>query len=107
MGKGRQCAELNAFRAFRDGVLLQSPEGSALVREYYRVAPEIVRRIDADPHSAEVYHMLYRDYILPGYRLLQEGRGDAATELYYRGVQMLAARYEASVQPGVTAICMS
>ena len=100
VGKGRQCAELNAFRAFRDGVLLQSPEGSALVREYYRVAPEIVRRIDADPHSVEVYHILYRDYILPGYRLLQEGRGTAATELYYRGVQMLAARYEASVEPG-------
>lgn len=39
------CAELQTLRAFRDGYVRQLPDGDALISEYYRVAPSIVRQI--------------------------------------------------------------
>ena len=46
-GKPDDCAELTAFRRFRDGWLSQQPDGPALIEEYYEIAPAIVlhRRI--------------------------------------------------------------
>lgn len=58
MGKPDDCAELTALRAFRDGYMMKTEEGRALVEEYYRIAPEIVKEINASPERDEYY-----DYI--------------------------------------------
>ena len=42
LGKPDNCAELTAFRAFRDGYLASQPDGEALIHEYYNIAPGIV-----------------------------------------------------------------
>lgn len=39
------CRELEALREFRDNYLLKTPEGNALVQEYYKIAPEIAERL--------------------------------------------------------------
>lgn len=39
------CRELEILRKFRDEYLLNKPEGNELVKEYYRVAPEIAEKI--------------------------------------------------------------
>lgn len=92
-GKPDDCPELTAFRRYRDTSLLQTPQGRALVREYYRIAPQIVRAINAEPQAREIYRSLYDDYIAPGYALLAQGRSDEAKALYIQCVLSLAKRF--------------
>jgi hypothetical protein len=46
---GEGASELDDFRAFRDGVLLPSPSGRALVRAYYSLGPPLARAVRASP----------------------------------------------------------
>lgn len=55
MGKPDDCEELTVLRAFRDGYMSKTEEGKALVEEYYRIAPEIVKKIDASPERDKYY----------------------------------------------------
>ena len=54
LGKPDDCEELTAFRAFRDGYLRSRPDGEALIREYYNIAPGIVTCINtcSDRHAS-------------------------------------------------------
>ena len=54
LGKPDDCEELTAFRAFRDGYLRSQPDGEALIREYYNIAPGIVTCINtcSDRHAS-------------------------------------------------------
>ncbi len=36
------CAEMTTLRAFRDQVLIKTPDGAAIVEEYYTTAPSLV-----------------------------------------------------------------
>lgn len=92
-GKPDDCPELTAFRSYRDNVLLKTAAGKQLVQEYYRIAPQIVELIQNDPNAEKIYRHLYDTYILPGYLLLQSGKGSEAKELYELGVRKLAAYY--------------
>lgn len=57
-GQADDCAELTAFRAFRDGWLRQRPDGPERIAEYYAVAPSIVAGVeycdDAPARYAEI-----------------------------------------------------
>lgn len=46
------CIELETLREFRDKYLLKTPEGNALVQEYYKIAPEIAEKI-TDPDDLQ------------------------------------------------------
>lgn len=96
-GKSDNCEELTAFRRFRDTVLKKTPEGQALIKEYYRIAPEIVKCISREPDAAEIYHYLYEKYIEPGYLLLMQGKQNEAKRLYAEGVLRLAKKYGVEV----------
>ena len=54
LGKPDDCEELTAFRAFRDGYPRSPPDGEALIREYYNIAPGIVTCINtcSDRHAS-------------------------------------------------------
>ena len=93
MGLGDRCEELETLRAFRDGYLMNLPEGKGLVAEYYEVAPEIVRSIDESPHSAQAYLDLYESLVVPSVRLIREGKPDQALGHYRAVVQDLRQRY--------------
>ncbi len=58
MGKPDDCEELTALRGFRDGYMKKTEEGRALVEEYYRIAPEIVKEINASPKRDEYYEYI-------------------------------------------------
>lgn len=96
-GKPDNCCELEAFRKYRDEVLLNSEEGKALVHEYYQIAPSIVSRISKETNAAEIYRFLFEHYIEPGYMLLSAGKGEQAKALYIEGVLMLAKRYHIKI----------
>lgn len=85
-GKPDDCAELQAFRAFRDDYLAACADGPALIAAYYDCAPGIVSCIDYCQNSTAVYQQLREQWLQPCYEDLR--RGDCAA---------CKARYEAMV----------
>ena len=92
-GKPDDCAELTAFRAFRDGYLKAQPDGEALIEEYYRIAPTIVMCIDVCGDRAERYAAIREQYLQPCYDALQAGDLAGCKTKYVRMVRDLEREY--------------
>jgi len=87
------CAELTAFRAFRDGYLRACPDGEALIREYYDIAPGIVSCLNVCGDRHENYRAVREAYLDPCYRDLLAGRPEDCKARYVRMVRALEKRY--------------
>ena len=92
-GKPDDCAELTAFRAFRDGYLKAQPDGAALIEEYYRIAPTIVMCIDVCGDRTERYAAIRAQYLQPCYDALQAGDLAGCKTKYVRMVRDLEREY--------------
>lgn len=92
-GLADDCAELTAFRAFRDGYLRACPDGEALIDEYYNIAPGIVRCIELGEDSGKKYDELRRVYLEPCYADLQNGRYESCKTRYVAMVRSLEKQY--------------
>lgn len=92
-GKPDDCAELTAFRAFRDGYLASCPDGAALTEEYYNIAPGIVTCINLCSDRAERYEAIRETYLQPCYEDLLAGRNEACKARYIRMVRDLEKQY--------------
>jgi hypothetical protein len=90
LGEPDDCEALTTLRRFRDEVMATTPSGKALIAEYYRIAPEIVRSIGDD---AEAYAELRDQYISPAVEAVKAGRNDEALELYTGMVVGLSNKY--------------
>lgn len=53
------CYELETLRNYRDGYLMQTAAGKDLVKDYYSVAPGIVRSISLHPSKEKFYTYIY------------------------------------------------
>ncbi len=93
LGKPDDCAELTAFRAFRDGYLMSCPDGPALVEEYYDIAPGIVTCINHCGDRAARYSEIRDRYLGPCYEDLLAGRPEACKLRYIRMVRELQKQY--------------
>lgn len=82
LGLPDDCAELTALRQFRDSYVLSTEEGQAEIREYYAVAPGIVRAISSRPDANRIYWCIYENLITPCVRLIQQGALASAYQLY-------------------------
>jgi hypothetical protein len=116
LGKPDDCAELTAFRAFRDGYLAAQPDGlladlvrgSRLfcaafglrrgrdplrIREYYNIAPGIVTCINtcSDRHAS--YERIREQYLTPCYEDLLAGRNADCKTRYVQMVRDLEREY--------------
>ena len=92
-GKPDDCAELTAFRAFRDGWLRAQPQGEALIGEYYDIAPAIVACVEYCDDSAACYDEIRRRWLAPCYRAIQENRPEDCCAAYMDMVSTLKERY--------------
>ena len=92
-GKPDDCAELTAFRAFRDGYLKAQPDGAALIEEYYRIAPTIVMCIDVCGDRDARYAAIREQYLQPCYDALQAGDLAGCKTKYVRMVRDLEREY--------------
>ena len=92
-GKPDDCAELTAFRAFRDGWLRAQPEGEALIREYYDIAPAIVACVEYCDDPDARYDEIRRRWLEPCYRALQERRPAECLAAYRDMVSVLKEKY--------------
>ena len=92
-GKPDDCAELTAFRSFRDGYLRTCPDGPALIDRYYDIAPGIVARIELSNGKAERYADIRSRYLTPCYEDIQAGRMEQCKTRYTEMVENLEKLY--------------
>lgn len=95
-GKADNCYELTTLREYRDSYLMKSLEGRGLVEEYYEIAPRLVMTMGMLPDEESLYQDLYRDYLLPCLRLIEDGRNEACKGLYKAMVLKLMERFVSS-----------
>ena len=91
-GKADDCAELTAFRAFRDGWMMENGD-APLIEEYYEIAPAIVTAMDYCTDRETGYRVLRRDYLTPCYAALQRGDMEACRSRYIEMVRSLKTRF--------------
>lgn len=94
-GKADDCYELELLRSYRDQYLLSTPEGTALVKEYYNIAPTIVNRIGRSGEADKVYTEIWDNYLVPCVRLIEQGEHEACKRQYMDMVYELKGRYMA------------
>ena len=81
LGKPDDCHELTTLRKFRDNELKKTAEGSALVEQYYEIAPKIVEKIEASGKQKEYYEYIYK-VVTECVACIEKGDGDGALARY-------------------------
>lgn len=80
--KGDDCEELILLRDYRDKYLMGLSNGKEVIREYYDVAPTIVKHINQKKDAAEIYRGIYEDYLEKCIRLIREGKNEECQKVY-------------------------
>lgn len=88
-GKPDDCYELTTLRQFRDGWLAFQPDGEAIIREYYQIAPPIVEALNISNQRDAIYTDIWQDYILPCVQMIEQGSYEACRALYEKMVLSL------------------
>lgn len=89
LNKPDDCYELTTFRRFRDTWLLRQDDGSALIKEYYRIAPLIVDRINRLPNSEEFYRSIWNEWLAACLTLIEQNKNEACKVRYIEMVTTL------------------
>ena len=91
--KPDDCYELTTLRKFRDEWLSLQVGGEDLIKEYYSIAPNIVRAISVSDEKDIIYLHLWNDYINPCIKLIELGAYDTCKNLYVSMVNELKAQF--------------
>ena len=89
-GLPNDCNELQCLRKFRDDILLNNEGGVLLVHEYYKTAPEIVRRISVHNKRGEILESIYCD-IKTIEKMIMDGNNSQAIDAYVQMVLRVQA----------------
>lgn len=93
LGKPDDCYELNLLRDYRDYYLREQEDGIEIVKEYYDIAPTIVKRINKEDSSTDVYKGIWKQYLAPCIRYIEEGDKEECKVLYTTMVRDLQKKY--------------
>ena len=93
IGKSEKCEELNFFRIFRDTWLSKQPDGQKLILEYYNIAPQIVKAINSQNDSINIYNNLWYNNIEPCFKLIKNNSYEEAKSIYCKVVTDLKQKY--------------
>jgi hypothetical protein len=93
LGLPEDCEPLNKLRWFRDRILLEQPGGAADVSEYYRSAPAIVRAIEHERSSRQIYRDIYDNHLVPALAAIDQGDHESAYRIYAQMVGSLRRRF--------------
>lgn len=91
--KPDDCYELTLLRDYRDRYLMESEEGMDTVREYYNIAPTIVKRIGRQEDAAAVYEDIWRNYLSPCVSLIEKDQLEECRILYSEMVHRLEREF--------------
>ena len=61
MGLADDCLELTTLRGFRDRILMPNTHGRKAVREYYNIAPGIVKSVNMQGNALQIWSDIYND----------------------------------------------
>jgi hypothetical protein len=84
--------ELNTLRQYRDSYLASSEDGKKLIRDYYRISPEIVKLANADAQRKTVFAFIY-SRIKEACREIEKKNYHLAKTIYLNMVESLMLRY--------------
>jgi len=93
------CYELTAFRNFRDNWLINQGDGKLLIREYYKIAPEIIRTINAGESPKDVYSEIWNKHLKICLSYIEEGEFEKCKDSYTNMVEHLKRKYSIMTQP--------
>lgn len=93
LGKPDDCYELNLLREYRDTYLVHQPKGEALIQRYYDIAPTIVKRIEKEKNARKIYREIWKDYLLPCIKLIEEDKKEECQALYQEMMHTLTQKY--------------
>jgi len=86
-GVGDNAEELQVLRQFRDTVMSTTPQGQALVQEYYAIAPMVVEAIAQRPDGLQIFQQIKGEFIDPAVEAAKAGDNQRALQTY---AQMIA-----------------
>ena len=92
-GKPDDCYELTILRNYRDGYLMDQPEGEEIIKEYYDVAPTIVKHINKNPEKSAIYQDVWDKYLHPCIQMIEDNKNEECKELYIQMVRDLQTEY--------------
>jgi hypothetical protein len=92
-GKADDCEELTALRKFRDEYMKPTENGQKLVKEYYEVAPEIVKNINASDKK-DTYYKYIAEVVDKCVRLIKAEENERVLNEYKFMVQNLKKEFE-------------
>lgn len=87
------CYELSLLRNYRDEYMMESETGRQIVEEYYNIAPTIVKKIDRNKNSGEIYRQIWNDYLSPCVKMIETDQKEACRNLYTEMVRKLEKKY--------------
>ena len=88
------CQELTILRAFRDNYLKSTEDGVKLVEEYYKIAPQIVAKLNTLENKGEIYDYIY-SVICKCIELINLGDNNGAVKAYSEMVESVAKKVNA------------
>lgn len=80
--KPQDCREIMLMKRYRDEYLLQQDDGPNLIREYYDIAPTIVKRIERESEPEEKYLYLWNHYISKCVAYAENQENERCRQLY-------------------------
>lgn len=82
LGLGDDDNVLETLRTYRDTYMQETEEGRALVKEYYEIAPRIVRAIDETDNPIIHYAEIFNKYILEAKLQIDKKENEKAFQTY-------------------------
>lgn len=84
--------ELNTLRNYRDTYLTSSENGKNLIQKYYKISPQIVKRVNKDPFKNEQYSYIYQQ-ISSACIEIENQQFEKAKNIYQNMVNRLIKNY--------------
>lgn len=91
--KPNNCREIALMKQYRDEYLFRQADGEMLIKEYYDIAPTIVKRISQDASPEEKYLYLWNNYISKCVALVEKQENEKCKQLYVEMMSELKEKY--------------
>ena len=101
LNKPDDCDELMTMRWYRDKLKSEDPDMKELIKEYYRTAPDIVKKIDCEPDASNIYRGLWDNSISKIYRSLKQAEYRNATLRYIDMFEKLCGKFDTPLSPDI------
>lgn len=81
-GLADDCDELMTLRKFRDSYLAFKDGGQEEIESYYKMAPQIVAKLEEHSNREEILESIWSGLVLPCVSLIKIGENQTCHQLY-------------------------